>query len=274
MNTLEQELRYVLRRHNIVPNKRMGQHFLIDAGVRDDIVRAAELTPREYVLEVGPGPGILTQALLGHAPNLTVIEADKRFVQVLEPLAALRADLRIVHGDVLRANIPELFCEKPYVVVANLPYQITSVFFRMMWTNPHPPKRMVVMIQKEVAQRIMAKPGQMSLLALMIQLYSDVSWVRDVSRTCFMPAPDVDSAVIRMTRRQTPIARDPEALLSIARMGFAGKRKQLHGTLAAGLHRTSAEIKQLLEGLNIDPRARPQELSVEQWERITRAVLQ
>lgn len=273
MNTLDQELRYLLKRHGIAPNKRMGQHFLIDAGVRDDIVRAAKLARDEHVLEVGPGPGILTQALMDAVTRLTVIEADERFVRVLEPLKRVHPGLRVVHGDVLRVNIPELFADRPYVVVANLPYQITSIFFRVMWGSSHPPERMIVMIQREVAERIMAKPGQMSLLALMIQLYARVSWVRDVPRACFWPVPDVDSAVIRMVRRTHSEVADPEKLLRIARMGFAGKRKQLHGTLAVGLHRTSPEIKQLLEGLNIDPRVRPQELSIEQWERITRNAL-
>lgn len=268
MTQLQEEIQHLVKKYHTDPCKRMGQHFLVDAEVRDEIVEAAEIQPHERVLEVGPGPGILTQSLLRATAHVTAVEADRRFEDLLKKFNAMHPDFEYVMRDIMQVNIPALMKDKPYLVVSNLPYNITSAFLRMMLTNPHPPVRMVVMIQKEVAERIVAKPGDMSLLSLMAQLYSDVTWVREVSRDSFWPQPNVDSAVIRLDQQDTPRVPEPEKVMQYARMGFAGKRKQLHNTLSAGLHWSPEDVRDALTRIGILSSARPQELSIEQWARV------
>lgn len=266
--------RALLRRLGLSARKSFSQSFLTDKYVIKDIVEAAELQPTDEVLEVGPGLGILTRELVRAAGRVVAVELDRALAELLPQLVPDAGNLEVIQGDVLEIDPATIF-SGPYKVAANIPYHITSPVLRKLLTASRKPTLMVVMVQKEVAERVAAKPGDTSLLSIMAQLYARVSIVRQVPAASFFPAPKVDSAVIKLeVYDQLPEGvDDPEALLAMVASGFSRRRKQLHNSLSQSMWFPPGGVFEVLEAAGIDPARRPQTLSIEEWIRLHRAYL-
>lgn len=255
------------------PRKGLGQHFLIDESVLDKIVGAAELEPADTVLEIGPGLGVLTRALAERAGRVVAIELDEKMVSILRDQLGDCENLEIVQGDILEID-PGRLISGPYKVVANLPYYITSAVTRHLLETEHKPALLVLMMQLEVAQRILAQPGDMSTLAVSVQFYGTPQLVTRVPAGAFWPPPEVDSAVLRIDVYEKPPVQveDVDWFFKVVRAGFGQKRKQLKNALAGGLHPTKDQVLAALERAGIDPRRRAETLSIEEWAELAQAL--
>jgi 16S rRNA (adenine1518-N6/adenine1519-N6)-dimethyltransferase len=262
-------VRRQLRRHLLVADKRLSQHFLADGEVLEAIVAAAAITPGRRVLEIGPGIGILTGALLAAGASLTAVEVDRTMVRYLgRRFAAEIADgrLRLVQGDVLDLSMGDLVTA-PWDLVANLPYHITSpVIHRVLGTEPRP-ERLVLMLQREVAERVAAAPGAMSYLSVFVQYHAGVHVARVVPASAFEPAPEVESAVLAgETQDRRLDTGAEEQLWRLVQAGFRERRKMLHNVLPRQLPNLGRErITAALEAAGIATDRRPQTLSVGDW---------
>lgn len=262
--------RALLGRLGLRAHKGLSQSFLTDRYVVRDVIEAAGVNRADQVLEIGPGLGILTRALVRAAGKVVAVEVDRKLAAMLPKLVSEPERLRVIQGDALEMDLPSLF-SGPYKVAANLPYHITSPLLRMLLTSGSKPSVIVVMVQKEVAERIAASPGDTSLLSIMVQLYSTVSLVRDVPAGSFFPPPKVDSAILRLQPRAELPVDDPEALLSLVASGFSRRRKQIHNSLSESMWFPPGGVVDVLEAAGIDPARRAQTLSLEEWERLYRA---
>lgn len=268
MNTRE-----LIRRYGVQPKQSLAQNFLLDPTHLTRIAAAAELLATDTVLEIGPGLGTLTGILAAQAGRVIAVELDDRLIPLLEEQFADWPQVQIVHGDILELAPDTLFhSAEPigrvrYKVVANLPYYITSAVLRHLLEAANRPTRIVVLVQKEVAERICAQPGDLSLLAVSVQYYAEPTLVHHVPAGAFYPPPKVDSAVLRLDVRPEPAVAEiaPEAFFGIVRAGFSQKRKQLANTLSAGLHRPKADIIALLNRVGIDPKRRAETLTLAEW---------
>jgi 16S rRNA (adenine1518-N6/adenine1519-N6)-dimethyltransferase len=266
---MSQSVPALLRAHGLRPRKRLGQNFLVDPVALDRIVDAAGLDGQEAAVEVGAGVGNLTRLLAEQAGQVVAVEVDEQLVAVLREQVSDLPNVQVLHGDVL--SISDFgFPHLGYVVVGNLPYYITSAVLRHFLEGEPRPKRLVVTVQREVAQRIVAGPGDMSLLAVSVQFYGQPQIVARIPAGAFYPAPGVDSAVVRITAGPSSgIALGPSvderAFFRLVRAGFSQKRKTLRNALSAGLRRPPAEVEGLLRQAGIDPRRRAETLSLEEW---------
>ena len=258
-----------LRRHGLGPRKGRSQNHLVDGQVIEDIVELAEPAVGSRILEIGPGLGVLTGALLAAGANLTAVEVDPRLAAHLrtrysEPIAA--GQLRLVEADVLDTPLDDV-AQAPYDVVANLPYHITSPVLHYLLGDEPRPERFVLMVQREVAERIAAAPGGMSYLSVFVQYNAAVRVARLVPASAFEPAPDVQSAVLvgeTMPRRLTPEAE--EELWRLVQAGFRERRKMLHNVLPRQLPQVTRErFDRALAQVGIAPDRRPQTVSVDEW---------
>ncbi|MCQ3932161.1 MAG: ribosomal RNA small subunit methyltransferase A [Chloroflexi bacterium] len=258
---------------NILPKKSLGQNFLHDPNALEKIVQSAELPPDALVLEIGPGTGALTARLAQVAPRVVAFETDVRLRPVLEAMQQQHPNLKIVWGDFLEVDLEGVVGDDPYYVVANLPYYITSAILRKLLEHANHPKRMVVTVQREVADRITAKSGEMSLLSVSVQFYGKPELVMRLNPAVFWPRPDVESAVVRIdTFAQPPIdVPNDVTFFKVVRAGFGQKRKQLKNSLANGLALTSEQADQVLAGAGIDGRRRAETLNLEEWAILTRS---
>ena len=265
-------LKRLLERHGISPNKGLGQHLLISRRALNAVVAAADLSPDDNALEVGAGPGVLTRELAGRARRVVAVELDRAMLPVLRETTAGLANVEIIPRSLLDVAPEEVFGDAPYKLVANLPYYITSLILRYLLESANPPRTLVVMVQREVAERLVAGPGEMSLLALSIQFYGTPRIVTYVPATAFYPPPKVDSAIVRVDLHPAPLL-DPTArdrFFALIHAGFAEKRKQLHNSLARHLPDPREAIDRWLAEAGIDPMRRPQTLSMEEWLRLAR----
>lgn len=254
----------------IKANKGLGQHFLIDAESVDAIIEAAEITSSDTILEVGPGLGVMTDQLAKTGAQIVAVETDRNLVELLN--RRLPGNVRVEEADIMKFNLATMPTD--YKVVANVPYYITSPIIRLLMESKNPPIHSVLLIQKEVAERIAAKPGNMSILALSVQYYADVELVVDVPRDRFYPEPNVDSTVIKLTRKAHPaFEADTAKLFRLIKAGFGEKRKQLRNSLSGGLQMTTEQSAQLIEQAGLTETARAQELSLEQWKALYDVVL-
>jgi 16S rRNA (adenine1518-N6/adenine1519-N6)-dimethyltransferase len=257
----------LLRRYGLRPDKSLGQNFLIDEEALLRVVDAAGIEGGDDVLEIGPGLGGLTRHLAGRARRVVAVELDGDLLPPLREVLVSHPNVRLVHGDILALDPAELMSSPGYLVVANIPYYITSALIRHLLEARARPRRLVLTVQREVAERITAIPGEMSLLALSVQLYGQPRVVAHIPAGAFYPAPKVDSAVIRTDLYPAPII--PEAhipgFFRLAKAGFSQKRKTLRNALSAGLACEPAQAKQLLGAAGIDPQRRAETLSLEEW---------
>ncbi|MBU1039044.1 ribosomal RNA small subunit methyltransferase A [Patescibacteria group bacterium] len=267
----------LIAKYQLKPGRRLGQHFLIDRSVIEEVLTVADLKPNQAVLEVGGGFGTLTLFLLEKKVNLTVVELDKKLASILEGYKKFSTNFKVVEADILKISDTELkqalnlSINQSWFLLANLPYEISGAFLRRFLSGSFKPSRMVLLLQKEVADRLAAKPGQLSLLGLQAQLNAQVQVFKKVTPAAFLPPPKVGSAVVRLDIKS---AEDKTKLLAglsedffwrVAKTAFTTKRKQLVGSLSAGLALDRAFITQALHKVNLKTTARPQELSLEQW---------
>jgi 16S rRNA (adenine1518-N6/adenine1519-N6)-dimethyltransferase len=270
-------LRAVLERHEVRPAKGIGQHFLVDRSALAAIVDAAELSPDDDVLEIGPGPGVLTGALADRARSVTAVEIDERMVAVLEDTMGDRDNVRVVRADALDIDVYALGPRPPTRIVANLPYQITSPLLVKFLGDERRPERIVVLVQEEVARRIVAQPRDVKergFLSVFVQAFATPSIVRRVPARSFRPPPKVDSAIVALRRLAVPAFAplDQHRFLALVSDAFRHRRKQLRGALGfeAGVAKERADAA--LEAAGIDPARRPEELSLVEWVALAKAL--
>ena len=251
--------------------KSLGQHFLFNTKVRDAIVKAAQLTPDDLVLEIGAGKGFLTKELIKNCGEVIAVEIDVRLVEILEQLDSASNNLKIVLGDIRYLDIHSLIAENiKYKVVANLPYYAASRIIRQFLELDHKPSSLTVMVQLEVANRMVAIPGQMGMLSVAIQLYGNPKIVKTVRPSSFKPKPKVNSAVVDIQIHQEFEVEilSEKHFFEVVRGGFSAPRKQLRNSLSKGLSISPLNSEKYLERSKIDPARRAQTLSLEEWSKL------
>ncbi len=267
-DTLDPGARQLLRELGLRPSKGLGQNFLVDRSVPPKILAAAQLSPEDSVLEIGPGVGVLTLPLARTVRQLTAIELDKRLYDYLHAALAPFPGAKLIEGDALEFD-PSQLAPEPYKLVANIPYYITSAILRHFMESNHRPTRLVLMVQKEVAQRIAAQPPDMSLLAVSVQFYGRPKIWATVPAGAFFPPPKVDSAILLIetfapTEQPVPDV-DVSRFFDIVRAGFGQKRKQLVNSLAVGLKRDKAYIREVMQLAGLEETQRAESLSLPEW---------
>lgn len=261
----------LLDQYNLMPKKSLGQNFLHDPNALEKIVSTADLMPEDTVVEIGPGTGALTRALAEKVRHVFSIEIDDRMRPILEGELAPYNNVYLVFEDILKVDVLGLVGEREYVVVANVPYYITSAILRHLLEVPRRPRSIVLTIQNEVAERIIAQPGDMSLLAVSVQFYGKPEIATRLKAGAFWPRPDVDSAVIRIDTYETLPFEVPstDLFFRVVKAGFSQKRKQLRNALSGGLGIKTQAGGELLEAAGIDPTRRAETLTIEEWARLT-----
>jgi 16S rRNA (adenine1518-N6/adenine1519-N6)-dimethyltransferase len=257
----------LLKRYGLRADKKLGQNFLQDPFALEDIATAAEIQPTDTVLEIGPGLGSLTRYLAASAREVVAVELDPDLLAPLRAVIEPYKNVRLIQGDILKLSPNELVREPNYLVVANIPYYITSAVIRHLLESDPKPRRIVLTIQKEVADRICAKPGDMSILALSVQVYGKPRIAKRIPAGAFFPAPQVDSAVLAIDIYSSPQI-DTELLdtfFKLIKAGFGQKRKTLRNSLSSGLHISTGTTEELLKRSNIDPMRRAETLSLSEW---------
>ncbi|PKM88266.1 ribosomal RNA small subunit methyltransferase A [Candidatus Falkowbacteria bacterium HGW-Falkowbacteria-2] len=279
MDNIAARTKELCRIYDIKPARSKGQNFLINDGIYKAIIKASDLKPEETVVEVGPGLGFLTAELARAAKRVIAVELDDKLAGILT-IAIDSQDVEnveIVNQDILRFNPSDYLADnEDYRVVANLPYNITSIFLRTFLSSARPPRSLVLMLQKEVAERIVTAEPDMSLLSLSIHYYGKPEIIRTVPATDFWPAPAVDSAILRFDyERPTPTTASIEEdknFFRIARIGFAAKRKMLKNNLVGGLKISAESVEKAFQKADIPAKARAEALSVEEWRRLVAAL--
>ena len=261
----------ILKAHGLRADKALGQNFLQDSYALEKIVNAAEILSTDTVLEVGPGLGALTRHLANAAQNVIAVELDGRLLPALQEVISGYTNIEIVQGDMLKLSPAKIVPVPDYLVVANIPYYITSALLRHLLETTPRPRRVVLTVQKEVAERICASAPDLSLLALSVQVYGVPRVAATIPAGAFYPAPNVDSAVVRIDLSPAPFI--PYALLDtfflLAKAGFSQKRKTLRNSLSAGMRKPPAEIESTLRAAGIDPMRRAETLSLDEWRELT-----
>ena len=268
------ELRNLLYAHHMRPNKAFGQNFLVDRAILQRIIEAAEIEPNDQVLEVGAGTGVLTRELAKHARRVVAVELERDMLALLAKTTGEFRNVELLARNLLYLDPQEVFEQEPYKLVANLPYYITAPTFRHFLESGNAPRLLVVMVQYEVAQRIVAGPGDLSLLGVSIQFYGQPKIIAHVPARAFYPAPKVDSAILRVDlRKQVPLTPEQrDSFFRLVQAGFAERRKQLHNSLTHHLHQKNEEVRASLTAANIDPSRRAETLSIEDWLRLWHAM--
>jgi 16S rRNA (adenine1518-N6/adenine1519-N6)-dimethyltransferase len=264
----------LLQQHGLRPDRGLGQNFLVDETALNKIIAAAEISPEQDVLEIGAGLGNLTHRLALVARQVVAVELDQRLISPLREVIRDLSNVTVIQGDILALDISIIMPGVTYLVVANIPYYITSAVLRHLLENKPPPIRSVLTVQREVAQRICAGPGEMSLLALSVQVYGQPQIKGTIPASAFYPPPKVDSAVIRIDLFQEPrIPSDQlNAFFRLAKAGFSQKRKNLRNALAGGMGWSKDEAVQFLQTSGIDPARRAETLSLDEWVSLTQSV--
>jgi 16S rRNA (adenine1518-N6/adenine1519-N6)-dimethyltransferase len=287
-------IKELFKKKGIKVSKGLGQNFLVDRNVLEKIIKAAEISPDDVVLEIGPGIGNLTQELAKSAKKVIAVEKDPKMVEILKEILKCSnvTNVEIVQGDILKLGIfnfqfsifkrnpnspakkatPEgaFQIPKQYKIVANLPYYITSPVIRKFLESENPPSEMILMVQKEVAQRICARPPRMNLLAVSVQFYAEPKIVSYVSKNSFWPSPKVDSAILRIAplinadRKQINV----DLFFRVVKAGFSQPRKQILNNLSKKLKLTKKEVSSWLSKNNISPTQRVEKLSIGDWIRL------
>lgn len=274
MSKLDQ-LKTLLQAKNLWAKKTLGQNFLIDDAALDQIVEAADLYEGDEVIEVGPGTGFLTERLIQLVKHVTSVELDQDMVDILRAQFALTENLEVVHEDILKFKIENLkFKTKSYKVVANLPYYITSPAIRHFLQDHPRPKLMVLLVQKEVAEKICSMKGR-SFITMETAVQGHAEYIATVPATSFYPVPQVDSAILKITIFPEPKVPEGQLkdFLRIVKFGYSQKRKKLTNSLGAGLHKEVGEMRLILEKANIDPNVRAEDLEVEDWQRLYEVIV-
>ena len=280
--SLMTQTRFLLDHFDLQVKKRLGQHFLVNSGILKNITLAAELSPSDLVLEIGPGIGVLTHALVEQAGWVIAIEVDTKLAEAVKETLVPHANFSILNADVLevepldiiqqeKTKIPPTIVDPlKYKLVANLPYYITQPIIRHFCEAKLKPQVMVIMVQKEVAKNIVAQPGDLSILAVSIQYYGKPEIMGYVPAGNFFPVPKVDSAILKITLYPEPPVdvTSEKSFFKIVRAGFCARRKQVANSLAQGLDIPKAEVLSLMQKAGVSPQKRPETLTLEEWARL------
>lgn len=255
----------------VLPKKALGQNFLHDPNALEKIAATAELMPDDTVLEIGPGTGALTEVLAQYARRVVSVELDERLAPILDARLSQYPNVEVVYDDFLATYIPALVGNDPYVVVANVPYYISSAILRHLFASEKKPRRIVLTMQLEVAERLIAKPGDLSLLGVSAQYYGKPRIISKFPPAVFYPRPEVYSAIVRIDMYETPPVDAPEdVFFTVARAGFSQKRKQLKNSVGSGLNLPAADAALLITQAGIDPQRRPETLTLQEWAALAR----
>jgi 16S rRNA (adenine1518-N6/adenine1519-N6)-dimethyltransferase len=269
---MSNSVREVLEAFQIEPKRSLGQNFLLDPNAQERIANAANLTAEDMVIEVGPGTGLLTTRLAERARQVIAIELDDRLIPILTQ--NVPSNVRVLHADILETDIMGLVGDAPYKVVANLPYYITSAILRHFLELPNKPRTLVLTVQQEVADRLVSKPGDMTVLSVSVQFYGKPKVMGKIGAAAFWPRPDVTSAVVKIDPYPKPIVDVPSdaTFFRVVRAGFSQKRKQLKNAVGDGLGFSHAHAADLITQAGINPSRRAETLTLDEWAALTRAV--
>lgn len=296
----------LLRTHGLTPKKSLGQNFLTDPALLERIVDAGQVTPTDTILEIGPGLGSLTRHLAARAARVLAVELDQHLIPLLREVLTPYPNVQIIHGDILQLDPKTILNDSaiqqinnqqstitnyqlpnhplpPYLVIANIPYYITSAVIRHLLESGHPPTRIVLTIQREVAERICATADrphkadpQMSLLALSVQVYGQPTIVAHIPASAFYPAPQVDSAIVRVDLYPEPRIPAPHlnTFFRLAKAGYGQKRKTIRNAFLGGLGWPKEKVDTLLQAAHLDPMRRAETLTLEEWGHLVNATLE
>jgi 16S rRNA (adenine1518-N6/adenine1519-N6)-dimethyltransferase len=281
--TNKTELLEYLKSNSLWAKHGLGQNFLVDRDALNKIIHAADLGQDDLVIEVGPGLGTLTEELIEKAGKVAAVEIDDKLAELLASKYRIAVSqptllnhdskLLVLNSDILKINIPELVGDRKYKVIANIPYYITSKIIKLFLTTPNKPKSIVLLVQKEVAERICAKPGDMSVLALSVQAYGKPEIIGIVPRESFFPSPDVDSAILKISDINYVLSETSEDVLFRAiKVGFSSRRKTLVNNLSSGYHIDKKNAADIIKSIGLSENVRAQELSLEEWVSLTKAI--
>lgn len=274
MNLKPLHIPELLRRYNISPQKSLGQNFLVDHNALLKVVEDAEVDRDDHVLEIGAGIGNLTRLLAVRAKQVTAVEIDRGLFPILEDVTRPFDNIHLVKGDILELSLESLFVEDGFLVVANIPYYITSAVIRHLLEGKVKPARIVLTMQREVAERILNKDEKMSLLSLSVQIYGQAHIGSDIPASCFYPEPNVDSSVLIIDVYSQPKLSNEgiKTLFDLAHAAFNQKRKMLRGSLSPLLGMDKQSVAGLLEKAGIESHRRPETLSLKDWIRLVEVV--
>ncbi len=268
------ELLEILKKHNIWTNKKLGQNFLVNTEVLNKIIAAADLKPDDYVVEVGPGLGILTAELSQKASHVLAVELDSRLIPILNDKFKNTPAVEIMHADALKLSLPE----HRYKVIANIPYYITSPLLNhFLQPTPQPtpqaktqkrPDLLVLLVQKEVAEKICVGAGDHTILSLQVQIFGKPVMVSTVDKSSFFPQPKVDSAILKVVTYPSPLIQNTDLFFKIVKTAFSKRRKTLQNSLKNCLGHGKEEIDAILQKAGIDPKRRPQDLDINEWNKL------
>jgi 16S rRNA (adenine1518-N6/adenine1519-N6)-dimethyltransferase len=260
----------ILKKYGLRADKKLGQNFLQDDKALQKIVKAAEISADDFVLEIGPGVGSLTRYLAASASTVTTVELDLDLIPPLKAVLSPFSNVKIIQGDILELNISDIIKTPNYIVAANIPYNITSAIIRHLLESQPKPRRIVLTIQKEVAERICEQPGDLSLLALSVQVYGMPSLQAIIPAEAFHPVPKVDSAILRIDIYDEPLIEKDllNTFFKLIKAGFGQKRKTLRNSLSSGLHISTEKTESLLKQAEIESMRRAETLSIEEWKRL------
>ena len=261
----------LIKKYGIHPKKSLGQNFLVESAGLNKVIQAAQLNPKDEVLEIGAGLGSLTYLLAQSAARVSAVEIDRAVLPPLREALEAFDNVTIIEGDILALEIDQIVTSPNYIVVANIPYYISSAIIRHLLEAERKPRRVVLTVQKEVAERILARDGKMSLLALSVQVFGQVSIAGVIPAGSFLPAPDVDSAVLKIELYPEPLIPLDlhESFFKLAQAGFSQKRKTMRNSLAGGLRLPAAEVERLMEKSGLDCARRAETLTLQEWRTLT-----
>ena len=263
-------IKQILAEHQAKLSRGLGQNFLIDSRAIHKLLAAAQVGKEDTVLEIGPGLGTLTQALAKRAKHVIAVEKDAKMVKILRETLAVYKNVEVIHADALKTDYTRYKIQNTgYKVVANLPYYITAPTIRKFLEAEHKPQQMTLIIQKEVAQRICAKPPKMSILAVSVQVYATPKIISYVGKTSFLPQPQVDAAILQITPHLRPYTQDFHRFFTVVKAGFKQPRKQLVNNLSKELDLPRQKTEQWLLESNIQPTRRAETLTVQDWINLT-----
>lgn len=267
----QQSISSLLKEHNLRPDKSLGQNFLTNPALLEKIVQIAGVTPADSVLEIGAGLGHLTAQLAQQARSVVAVELDRRFIPILGKQLAPYPNVKVVEGDILQLKVADLVQDDDYLVVANIPYYITSRIIRKLLEETLKPREIILTIQYEVAQRICADSQKLNMLALSVLMYGSPSLETRIPAGAFYPPPKVDSAVIKIDLHPEPLlpVEQRETFFQLVKAGFLHRRKTLRNSLSKGLGWSPKQTSALLNSQGIDPGRRAETLSLEEWIQLT-----
>lgn len=269
---LRERVTTLTRRYHLRPRRQMGQHFLVDEKVFATLLAAAAPTNQDTVLEIGAGFGLFTNALAEKARAVIACESDRRLAEAFRQ-EGIRKNVRLHAQDVFRLNLPSLgLQDRGYLLASCLPYNITGLVFRHFLSQLPRPQRIALVIQKEVADRLVAVPGKMRFLSVYAQMLASVRKIAEVPPAAFWPAPAVESAIVSLTTRVAPFTAEDRRFLALVKRGFSAPRKMLRNTLAAGLALSPKTVSDCLEQNGIGVAVRPQDLSLDVWKKLAKTI--